>query len=182
MMPFARGSFLRSVDWRTSIVVAPLAWHGYNYAAQCYAQIMLGAACTEQLWMQKLQGTVELELCIKPFSRIGELRGMLSPVLEKPHVSGPINHRAFTLIESPNFADREGLSQRTKARHAERNRDQLPPVIMRRDIPVWPPLPNVLELLYGESHQEIQLFCRKTRAQTEYFFGSAPQGFSVPGF
>ena len=72
-------------------------YKAYDMATRWYAQLLLGSAATEQLYMQQLKGTVELEICIRPFSRVGELRGLLTPVSEAPHVSGPIRHRAFTL-------------------------------------------------------------------------------------
>lgn len=166
--------------WGTGAALGlPLSCACYDYAAQCYAQMILGAAATEQLWMQRLEGTVELELVIKPLSNIGELRGLLSPVLDAPqvpqHLQGIMNHRAFTLLESSEIAGRSGLSSRTRERHAEINRNQLPPVVMRRAVGVYAPI-NLLSVLFGGC-KDISLYCRKSRAHTEYFT-VMPDGFS----
>ena len=155
----------------------------YNYAAERYAQMLLGSCATEQLWMQKLEGSVELEIKLQPFSPVAEIRGLLSPIVEKPRVAGAINHRAFTLIESPNFS--EGVSHRTKARHQANNKAQLPPVMTLRTIEALPPLPSLASLLRGGScFEDVRIFCRKTRAATNYFFAEPPDGFAaslVPG-
>ena len=52
----------------------------YGKASNGYAYVQLGAAATEQLFMQGLEGTVELEMTLRPFSSVGELRGNLTPV------------------------------------------------------------------------------------------------------
>ena len=158
-------------------VGVPLACAAYDYATQAYARMILGAAATEQLWMQKLEGTVELELTVRRFCSVGELRGMLSPVLYAPHISmSTINHRAFTLIESPDFNERSGLSARTRARQAEANKGQLPPTAMKRDVQVCAPL-CLLPALFGS--KELRFFVRKSRSQTEYFSeANRPEGFA----
>merc|ERR1711871_283513 len=142
---------------------------------------MLGSAATEQLWMQRLEGDVELELKMTPFSQAAEIRGTLSPVHTKPHVqTGAVNHRGFTLLEAPSGSS--GLSEHTRARQREMAKDQLPPVMMQRTIKVLAPLPNLWSLLQGGSSGDgLSIFCRKSRKQTEYF-NTPPKGFSTQGW
>lgn len=160
----------------------PVAAAAYSYVAHGYAQLVLGAACTEQLWMQRLEGSVELELRMRPFSSCAEVCGMLSPVLERPRTAGPTNHRAFTIIDTP---DRSAhLSERTKERHRQVTERQLPPTMMQRSVQVVAPLPSMSALLRGELFEEMRKFCRKTRDGGTEYFSSPPAGFAsslLPG-
>ena len=73
----------------------------YGKASRGYAYVQLGAAATEQLFMQGLEGTVELELTQRPFSAAGELSGCLTPVARPPTHSSGQSHRSFSLIAHP---------------------------------------------------------------------------------
>lgn len=138
-----------------------LAYLAYNKATHLYATMILGSAATEQLYMQGLEGTVELELRIEPFSTVGELRGLLTPVSERPHTSGPVNHRAFTLLTPAE------ISSKTRRRHEAAVQMQLPPVAMTRLVSIYAPAP--LSALVTSQAQETFLYCRKSRAETQYF-------------
>ena len=70
----------------------------YGMATTGYAYVQLGAAATEQLFMQGLEGTVELQLTLRPFSAVGELRGPLTPVSRPPSRPCAQNHQSFSLI------------------------------------------------------------------------------------
>ena len=161
----------------------PVAAAAYNYVADGYAKLVLGAACTEQLWMQRLEGSVELELRMRPFSSCAEVCGILSPVLERPRTAGPTNHRAFTIIDTP---DRSAhLSERTKERQRQVAERQLPPTMMQRKVGgLLPPLPSMSALLRGELFEESRKFCRKTRDGGTEYFSTPPAGFAsslLPG-
>ena len=132
--------------------------------------------------MQRLEGSVELELRMRPFSRCAEVCGILSPVLEKPRTPGPTNHRMFTIIDTPTAA--EHLSERTKERHRQVAEQQLPPVMMRRSVRVFAPLPSMSGLLRGELFEDVRKFCRKTRDGGTEYFSTPPAGFAssfLPG-
>ena len=87
----------------------------YGKASNGYAYVQLGAAATEQLFMQGLEGTVELEMTLRPFSSVGELRGSLTPVSPTSpwlprNPPGPWSgtsskdarsHKSFSLISHP---------------------------------------------------------------------------------
>ena len=73
----------------------------YGKASRGYAYVQLGAAATEQLFMQGLEGTVELELTLRPFSAAGELSGCLTPVARPPTRPSGQSHRSFSLIAHP---------------------------------------------------------------------------------
>ena len=115
----------------------------------------------EQLFMQQLEGTVELELSLRPFSPVGELRGLLSPIVEEPRTPGPVRHRAFTLLEPAK------VSKSTYNRHRRAAEQQPPPVAMMRYVSLLRPMH--LSALFASQAQEMRLYCRKSRAQTEYF-------------
>ena len=155
----ARGGALLAVYW------------AYDYATRMYAYMMLGSSATEQLFMQRLEGTVELQLSMRPFSSVGEVRGLLTPVREAPHTSGPMNHRAFTLLTPPSVShDSVGHTPKTKARHAAAAELQLPPVVTKRDVSIFRPM-HLSALLWP---QETHLYCRKSKAGTEYFSVAPP--------
>ena len=135
------------------------ACYAYNKTVDAYAYMQLAAAATEQLYMQQLTGVVELELCLRPFSSVGELRGFLTPVAEAPRTPGPMQHRAFTLLEP---AD---VSSKSKARHLAAIEQQLPPV----------PTVRRVSLLFPLSREPTYLYCRKSReGGTHFFEGASP--------
>ena len=164
-------------SWRRPVLISSALaglYYAYNEGVRMYAYMRLGAAATEQLFMQKLEGTVELEMRLRSFSSVGELRGLLTPVSSKPRTAGPMNHRAFTLIHYPDIADEkqaENISKRTKARHEAMRAAELPPIATMRQISLWAPW-HLSALMFGPS--EIHLYCRKSRCKTEYF--SLPPG------
>lgn len=143
----------------------------YNYVARAYAFMLLGSAATEQLFMQRLEDKVELEMVLQPFSSIGVMRGMLTPVAENPRTSGPMNHRAFTILEPAN------VSSRTLARHTAAAEQQLPPVPTTRHCSVFAPMP--LSALLRPSEE--RLFIRKDRSGTQYFSKAPPDWGGWPG-
>lgn len=154
------------------------AW-AYDFTARWYAQILLRSAATEQLYMQRLQGTVELEMRLQPFSRVGELRGLLTPVAEAPRTSGPIRHRAFTLLEPADPASK-GVSSITRARHQAAADAQLPPVATTRQVPCMAPINPIA--LFAAEPPETRLYCRKSRTGTEFFTKPPPNwvGWGLP--
>ena len=133
----------------------------YEKAARSYAMMILGSAATEQLFMQQLEGVVELELETRNLSTTGELRGLLTPVSEEPRTPGPIKHRAFTLLEPAN------VSERTRTRHAAMAQEQLPPVATTRHVSMMRPIR--LSALIRNQPPETRFYCRKSRSQTEFF-------------
>ena len=147
----------------------------YDAAILAYARIMLGAAATEQLFMQGLDGEVRLELKLTAFSSQAELRGKLTPVGRRAPAGDFANHRDFSLISHPPKADRtkSGLShdflkmpmdgiQRHVGKKARE--PPQPPVHATRVVPVFAPFH--LSALFGLA--ETRLYCRKTRHKTEY--------------
>ena len=81
---------------RTALAV--LGYLLYDAAAMAYARIQLGAAATEQLFMQGLQGTVVLELRLKNLSQQAELRGQLTPVSRPAPKGMTTSHRDFSIL------------------------------------------------------------------------------------
>ena len=149
-----------------------LGYLGYEFAAQRYAYMILGSAATEQLFMQRLEGSVELELCCKPFSTHAELRGQLTPIMEAPRPNkGFPNHRALGSGVLP----AENRSKHTRDRFAAAAERSLPPVAMVRQVAVMAPM-RLLAVLFGNG--ELHLYCRKSRAGTEYFT-TKPQDWSL---
>ena len=142
-------------------IALPSVYLAYEQAVRAYAYMLLGSAATEQLFMQQLEGTVELELSLRPFSPVGELRGLLSPIVEEPRTPGPVRHRAFTLLEPAK------VSKSTYNRHRRAAEQQPPPVAMMRYVSLLRPMH--LSALFASQAQEMRLYCRKSRAQTEYF-------------
>ena len=144
--------------------IAAAAYVAYNECARAYGYMILGSAATEQLYMQRLDGTVELELRLRSFSSVGELRGQLTPVSSAPRTKGAMNHRAFTLLQTAGTDS--GISSRTKARHEAMRSTELPPIATLRHVDVIRPW-HLSALVFGPS--ELHLYCRKTRSKTEYF-------------
>ena len=66
------------------LAAGALCYLAYDKAVRAYAFTLLCSAATEQLFMQQLEGKVELELLLTPFSSTGEICGLLSPVAEAP--------------------------------------------------------------------------------------------------
>jgi hypothetical protein len=127
--------------------------------------MVLGAAATEQLFMQRLEGTVELELCCQFLSSRAELRGQLTPISEAP-LKGVLNHRAFSLLTTADGSP-NNTSPRTHARHTAAKEKILPPVPTVRVVSVLAPMHVLSALLFGRG--ELLLYCRKSRSHTEYF-------------
>ena len=158
----------RSLMYSSAVAAAYVA---HNEAVRAYAYMRLGSAATEQLFMQKLEGTVELELRLRSFESKGELRGLLTPVSRTPHTVGPINHRAFTLLHHAGSDNGEaikesGLSTRTRDRHEKLRSAELPPVATLRRINLWAPW-HLSALVFGPS--EMHLYIKKSRSHTEYY-------------
>lgn len=153
--------------WRCA--AAMLGYCCYDWLSEAMARISLGAAATEQLFMQRAQGEVVLQLTRKPLSTVGEIRGQLTPVNEAPRTSGgAFNHRRVPYIDTPP----EG-SMRAK-RHADAMAAQLPPVPLTRTVSVLPSL-RLSAFISGDS--TLTRYCRKSRAGTAYM-QDAPQGFT----
>mmetsp|Transcript_18286 Transcript_18286/g.60287 ORF Transcript_18286/g.60287 Transcript_18286/m.60287 type:complete len:235 (-) Transcript_18286:556-1260(-) len=144
------------------LAAGALCYLAYDKAVRAYAFMLLGSAATEQLFMQQLEGKVELELLLTPFSSTGEICGLLSPVAEAPSTPGPLKHRAFTLI-GPN----DQLTKRTRERHAALGIRQQPPVAMVRRVDLLAPVS--LTALVEDEPAPVSLFVRKSRGQTEFF-------------
>ena len=139
------------------------AYWAYDHVVRAYAFMLLGSSATEQLFMQRLEGTVELEMKLRNCSFIGHVCGRLTPVHEAPHTAGPMNHRAFSILANAS------VSNKTKARHAAAVENQLPPVTLMREVSVLAPL-HLSALFSSEPEEEVRLFCRKSRDHgTEYF-------------
>ena len=144
------------------LAAGALCYLAYDKAVRAYAFMLLGSAATEQLFMQQLEGKVELELLLTPFSSTGEICGLLSPVAEAPSTPGPLKHRAFTLI-GPN----DQVTKRTRERHAALGIRQQPPVAMVRRVDLLAPVS--LTALVEDEPAPVSLFVRKSRGQTEFF-------------
>ena len=130
----------------------------YDKASMGYAYIQLGAAATEQLYMQGLQGVVELELTLKPLSSVGELRGALTPVGKAPTLPGyQQQHKRFSLIAHPPGHPRSKTSEEDVSRPE--------PVSTLRHVHVLPPL-HLFALALGTTST---LCCTKSRTETKYF-------------
>lgn len=137
-----------------------IAYLAYDRLVNWYAYILLRSAATEQLFMQGLEGAVELELRLTPFSTAGEIIGRLTPVSDKPHIAG-LNHRAFTIFSTANT-----VSTRTQGRHSAALERQLPPTVQTRHVSVFAPAHlSALILPLGQT----KLYCRKTIERTECF-------------
>ena len=152
----------------------------YDAGVQAYARIILGAAATEQLFMQGLEGEVELELILTNFSSKAELRGDLTPV-ERPAARGSFaTHRNFSLLKKPPKAggadrsDEEASSfklSRAFLRSKASPKEPAAPVASRRLVSVFAPA-RLSALVLGLP--ETSLYCRKSRCKTEYFTGALP--------
>ena len=136
---------------------------GYDYASEWSSFIALGSAATEQLFMQNLEGTVELELTRRPFSSVGELRGLLTPIADASRAQGAsANHRRFSLLSKPDGTDSSWRARR----HAAAKEVELPPVSLVRRVSVLPSI-RLSPLLLGDASQ-LTRYVRKSRSGTEF--------------
>lgn len=155
----------------------------YGKASNGYAYVQLGAAATEQLFMQGLEGTVELEMTLRPFSSVGELRGNLTPVSPtSPWLPrsppGPRNgasskearsHQSFSLISHPpgHPRSRDQQHQQPEPVPTVRHVGVLPPLHISALGSLWSPgLSAACQYLLGES---LTLCCTKSRGETKFF-------------
>lgn len=156
---------------------AAVGYFLYDAAIIAYARIRLGAAATEQLFMQGLDGEVCLELRLTAFSSQAELRGKLTPVGRRAPAGDFANHRDFSLLSYPPPKDdrtKSGLSHDFLKmpmdgiqRHVQGKKAREPPpppVAATRPVSVFAPVH--LSALFGAT--ETRLYCRKTRYKTEY--------------
>lgn len=156
---------------------AAVGYFLYDAAITAYARIMLGAAATEQLFMQGLDGEVQLELCLTAFSSQAELRGKLTPVTRKAPAGTYANHKDFSLISYPPKEGRtssglshdflkmpmDGIQRHIQGKNARE--PPPPPVAATRPVSVFAPV-HLSALFLGQ--KETRLFCRKTKYKTEY--------------
>ena len=162
----------------------------YGKATNGYAYVQLGAAATEQLFMQGLEGTVELEMTLRPFSSTGELRGSLTPASPTSpwlprNPPGPWNgtstqgarsHPSFSLISHP--PDQQQQQQREAPVPTVRHVGVLPPVHLSALGGLWSPdLAAACQRLMGES---LTLCCTKSRGETKFFPKVAVAGGGEP--
>ena len=155
----------------------------YGKASNGYAYVQLGAAATEQLFMQGLEGTVELEMTLSPFSSVGELRGSLTPVSPTSpwlprNPPGPWSgtsskearsHQSFSLISHPPCHPRSRDEQQPQQEPLPtvRHVGVLPPLLLSALGSLWSPgLSAACQYLLGES---LTLCCTKSRGETKFF-------------
>lgn len=152
-----------------------ISW-AYDGCVRMHARIVLGAAATKQLVMQRLEGTVELELRYRPLSSTAELRGQLTPLLGAPraYLGFPRHSSYNSSCEASCDSERHSISNRTRARREEAFERLLPPVATVRQVSILTPL-RLLSVIRG-CHDEVVLYCRKSRGQTEYF-SAKPEGW-----
>jgi hypothetical protein len=151
----------------------------YGKATNGYAYVQLGAAATERLFMQGLEGTVELEMTLRPFSSTGELRGSLTPASptspwlprnppgpwNRASTQGPRSHPSFSLISHP--PDQQQQQQHAAPVPTVRRVGVLPPVHLSALGGLWSAdLAAACQRLLGES---LTLCCTKSRGETKFF-------------
>merc|ERR1711865_455862 len=155
----------------------------YGKLSNGYAYVQLGAAATEQLFMQGLEGKVELEMSLSPFSSVGELRGSLTPVSPTSpwlprNPPGPWSgnsskearsHQSFSLISHPPGHPRSRDEQQPQQEPVPtvRHVGVLPPLHLSALGGLWSPgLSAACQYLLGES---LTLCCTKSRGETKFF-------------
>ena len=158
----------------------------YGKLSNGYAYVQLGAAATEQLFMQGLEGKVELEMTLRPFSSVGELRGSLTPVSPTSpwlprNPPGPWSgtnskearsHQSFSLISHPpghprSRGDEQRSTEQREPVPTVRHVGVLPPVHLSALGSFWSPgLSAVCQGLLGES---LTLCCTKSRGETQFY-------------